>query len=88
MLVKNLLFQYARYNQWAHQRLLDLMKSLSADQHHAVVSSSFNSLYKTVLHMEVKVYTGAQRRTAKHPGIPLKDRGKSFEGIEEIVSNG
>ena len=44
MLVKTLLQRYARYNQWAHKRLLDLIKNLSTEQHHAVVPSSFNSL--------------------------------------------
>jgi uncharacterized damage-inducible protein DinB len=51
MLLKEYLLLYARYNQWAHKRLLDLTNSLSPEQHHAVVPSSFDSLYKTVFHV-------------------------------------
>jgi uncharacterized damage-inducible protein DinB len=51
MSVKELLLRYARYNQWAHKRLLDLINTLSAEQQHAMIPSSFNSLYKTVFHV-------------------------------------
>jgi uncharacterized damage-inducible protein DinB len=51
MLVKELLLQYARYNQWAHKRLLDLIGTLTAEQQHATIPSSFDSLYKTVFHI-------------------------------------
>jgi uncharacterized damage-inducible protein DinB len=51
MLVKELLVQYARYNQWAHKRLLDLIRGLTEDQQHEIIPSSFNSLYKTVFHI-------------------------------------
>jgi uncharacterized damage-inducible protein DinB len=51
MLVKELLLNYARFNQWAHQRLLDLICNLTEDEQHATVPSSFDSLYKTVLHV-------------------------------------
>ena len=49
--VKEMLQNYARFNQWAHERLLDAIGGLSADQHHAIVPSSFDSLYKTVFHV-------------------------------------
>jgi uncharacterized damage-inducible protein DinB len=51
MSVKDLLLQYAKYNQWAHKKLLDLIMELKPEQQHAVVPSSFNSLYKTILHV-------------------------------------
>ena len=46
MLIKDLLLNYARYNQWAHKRLLDLIRNLTREQQHATVPSSFDSLYK------------------------------------------
>src|SRR5580704_13374794 len=51
MTAKELLHYYACFNQWAHKRLLDLIGTLSSEQQHAIVPSSFNSLYKTVFHV-------------------------------------
>jgi uncharacterized damage-inducible protein DinB len=51
MIVQELLQNYARYNQWAHKKLLDLIGTLSNEQHHAVVPSSFDTVYKTVFHV-------------------------------------
>jgi uncharacterized damage-inducible protein DinB len=49
--MKNLLYQYAQYNLWAHQRLTTCILSLTFEQQHLEIQSSFNSLYKTVMHM-------------------------------------
>jgi uncharacterized damage-inducible protein DinB len=51
MVVSELLQNYARYNQWAHLKLLDLIGTLSEEQQHAIIPSSFDSLYKTVFHV-------------------------------------
>jgi uncharacterized damage-inducible protein DinB len=51
MVVKDLLQNYAEFNQWAHKKLLDLIGTLTAEQQHATVASSFDSLYKTVFHV-------------------------------------
>ncbi len=49
--MKELLKQYAAYNVWASQRIIDLMLTLSEDKHLQEVPSSFKSLLRTVLHM-------------------------------------
>ncbi|MBS1599578.1 MAG: hypothetical protein JST75_15240 [Bacteroidetes bacterium] len=49
--MKELIDQYAHYNLWAHKRLLDFINTLNMRQHHQQIASSFNSLYKTVLHV-------------------------------------
>ena len=49
--MKELLDQYATYNGWAHQRLLEKINTLSPAQHHQEVASSFSSLYKTLFHV-------------------------------------
>jgi uncharacterized damage-inducible protein DinB len=82
MLVKTLLLQYARYNQWAHNRLLDLIKTLSPDQQHADIPSSFNSLYKTVLH----VWVAEGLWLARLKQEPSKRPGDPFEGSMENLS--
>jgi uncharacterized damage-inducible protein DinB len=51
MQVKELLIKYARFSQWAHKRLLDQINTLTPEQHHTTVPSSFDSLYKTVFHI-------------------------------------
>jgi uncharacterized damage-inducible protein DinB len=49
--MKELLDQYARYNAWAHKKLLARINALNKRQQHQEVASSFNSLYKTVFHV-------------------------------------
>lgn len=49
--MKELLKQYAAYNIWANQRILDIIIALPEEKQLAGVLSSFNSLYKTVLHI-------------------------------------
>ena len=51
MKMKELLKQYAAYNIWASQRIFGIILSLPEEKQITEVPSSFNSLYKTVLHM-------------------------------------
>ena len=49
--MKELLKQYATYNVWASQRILDLILSLPEEKQLQEVPSSFSSLLKTILNM-------------------------------------
>lgn len=49
--MKELLTQLATYNIWANQKIMETILSLPDEKQIAEVPSSFNSLYKTVLHM-------------------------------------
>lgn len=49
--MKELLRQYAGFNIWASQQLLNVILSLPEEQQKQELPSSFNSLYRTVLHM-------------------------------------
>ena len=49
--MKELLKQLATYNLWANQKLTELILSLPEEKQTAELSSSFPSLYKTILHM-------------------------------------
>lgn len=49
--MKEILYEMSAYNLWATQRLLSTTSSLTEEQLHKVVSSSFNSIYKTFLHI-------------------------------------
>src|SRR5436190_7852419 len=49
--MKELLSQSAAYNAWANLKLLEVINGLAEEKQKAEVPSSFNSLYKTILHM-------------------------------------
>ena len=49
--MKELLKQYATYNVWASQRIIELVLTLPEEKQLQEVPSSFNSLLKTILHM-------------------------------------
>jgi uncharacterized damage-inducible protein DinB len=49
--MKELLQQYAAFNIWANQKITDAVLQLSEEKIHAEITSSFPSLYKTVLHL-------------------------------------
>ncbi len=48
--MNEMLSQYAAYNTWANARLIDTMSALTDAQLDTEISSSFNSLRKTVYH--------------------------------------
>jgi len=49
--MKEILIQLSAYHIWANQLLLNTIEQLPEEKQKQEVSSSFNSLYKTVLHM-------------------------------------
>ncbi len=82
MIVKELLLRYAQFNQWAHKRLLDLIRGLTPEQQHVIVPSSFDSLYKTVYHV-----WGAESLWLGRLNLaPIKISGDPFNGSMEELS--
>jgi uncharacterized damage-inducible protein DinB len=83
--MKELLKQFASYNIWANQKILDVILSLPEEKQLAEVPSSFNSLYKTVLHMWDSQSVWWQR-------MKLQERiilpGENFNGNMKDVVNG
>ena len=49
--MKDLLKEYAAFNVWANQKLTEVILLLPEETQHREMPSSFNSLYKTILHM-------------------------------------
>ncbi len=49
--MKDLLHQYAAHNLWANQQLIDVINQLTPSQIQQEITSSFPSIYKTVLHL-------------------------------------
>lgn len=81
--MKQLFQQYAAYNVWANKTLTDRIAQLPEEIIRKETPSSFNSLYKTVLHlMDVESIWWQRLKLAERVEWP----GKSFEGnFEELA---
>lgn len=83
--MKELLKQYAAYNIWASQRILDMILGLPEEKQLADVPSSFNSLYKTVLHMwDAESIWWQRMKMHERFVIP----SENFKGTMQDVANG
>jgi len=49
--MKELLKQYASYNSWANQRIIEIILALPEEKHLQAIPSSFNSIQATMLHL-------------------------------------
>lgn len=66
--------QYAEYNYWANEQMIDLILHLPAEQVHHLITSSFNSLFSTMLHMWSAETIWYQRiKLAEHINWPAKE---------------
>lgn len=75
--MKNLLTQYAAYNLWANELMLDYIKSLPGDLHYKEVFSSFSHLSATVQHMWDAESIWWQRMKLMEP---VRPPGTDFNG--------
>lgn len=82
--MKELLKQFAAYNVWATGRITDIILSLPEEKQQAEVTSSFNSLYKTILHMlDAENIWWQRMKLAERIIIP----SENFTGnMQELVS--
>jgi uncharacterized damage-inducible protein DinB len=83
--MKELLKQYAAYNIWASRRILDVILALPEEKQLAGVPGSFNSLYKTVLHIWDAESIWWQRMKMQER---LVRPGEDFNGTMQDVANG
>jgi uncharacterized damage-inducible protein DinB len=83
--MKELLMQFAAYNIWANQKLLDIINTLPEEKQKAELPSSFRSLYATVLHMWDAESIWWQRMKM-HERIIVPS--ENFNGTMQDVSNG
>lgn len=59
--MKNTLKAYTAYNLWANNEMIKCVEQLSYEQLHQTIESSFNSVFKTVLHIWDAEYIWLQR---------------------------
>jgi len=81
--MKDVLLKYARYNQWANQKLVSIITTQAPELLEKEIASSFNSIKKTILHMADAEYIWHVRLTN---GPPDKIPGKSGAGIEALAA--
>ena len=83
--MKEILQQFAAYNIWANQKIMEVILALPEEKQMTEVPSSFNSLYKTVLHMWDAESAWWQR-------MKLQERlvipSENFKGSMKDVING
>lgn len=77
--MKELILKYGRYNKWANDRLVSLMKKETPDLFFKPITSSFDSIGKTILHMADAEYIWLCRLTGE---MPDKIPGKSGATVE------
>jgi uncharacterized damage-inducible protein DinB len=67
--MKNTLKAYTSYNLWANNEMIKCVEQLSQEQLHQTITSSFNSVFKTILHIWDAEFIWLQRMQ----GNPIKD---------------
>lgn len=78
--MKKLFEQYASYNVWANHRLIFVLEQLDENTWYKQVPSSFDSLYKTVLHVWDSESVWLQRmRLHEHIIIPSDNFDPAFK---------
>lgn len=82
--MKQLLVQYAMYNSWANKKISETIASLSAEQQHQTIVSSFDSIFKTMLHlMDAEGMWWQRLKLAEHIERP----SASFKGeMPDLIS--
>ena len=83
--MKELLKQLSVYNIWANQRIIDVILSLPEEKQMAEISSSFNSLHRTLLHMWDAESMWWQRMKMHEHCLRPSD---NFKGVTRDAVNG
>jgi uncharacterized damage-inducible protein DinB len=81
--MKELLAQYATYNTWANQKLVDLVQVVSEEALNTEMPSSFKTIHTTLLHMWDAESIWWQRMKLQETIIPPSN---SFKGTTTDVA--
>ena len=82
--MKKILIQLAAYNAWANASLLSNIESLTEEQQHRSIKSSFPSLYLTVQHLLGAERTWWQRFQAiENTVIPKQPSSETFSELSK-----
>ena len=83
--MKKIFDQYAAYNLFANQRITEVIGNMTDEKIHMPIESSFDSIYKTLLHMWTSESVWWQRmKLVENPERPIE----SFTGpVNELINN-
>jgi uncharacterized damage-inducible protein DinB len=84
--MKELFLQYAAYNLWANRQLLDILDTLTPEQQHQEITSSFNSLYKTVQHVWFAESLWLQRIRKIPAVVPVDNFNGSMQELSAALT--
>ena len=86
-ILKEILVQYATYNLWANQRLINTINNLPEDVADAAITSSFSSIKKTLQHLNVVEFIWWQRLKLVESILPLEEKNQTAKEIgKELLS--
>lgn len=82
--MKELLQQYASFNVWATQRITDVISQLSEEKINAEITSSFPSMFKTVLHLlDAESIWWQRLKLQEHIERPSESFTGNFEELQK-----
>ena len=85
--MKELLVQYATYNLWANQQLINTINNLPEDVADTTITSSFSSIKKTLQHLNVVEFIWWQRLKLVESILPLEEKNQTTKEIgKELLS--
>lgn len=80
--MKQTLLQFAQYNLWANKLMVDAIQKLTPEQLDMTITSSFDSIRKTIMHTYAAEYVWLQRlQLAEHPVWVGNATDKSIEEV-------
>lgn len=86
--MRNTLKSYTAYNLWANNEMIKCVEKLSHEKLHQTIESSFNSVFKTILHIWDAEYIWLQRMQGNSiNGWPSKMMDKDGFSTNLFLSN-
>ncbi len=81
--MKETLLKYARYNQWANNKIVNLLTSQASEFIDSEITSSFPTIKKTILHIaDAELIWHSRLAGTPFPELPSKT-GASIESIKD-----
>lgn len=84
--MKELLVEFANYNKWANQKILEVAGQLNETQLHQEIGSSFSSIFKTLLHiLDADSIWWQRMKLAEVVEVPGKTFTGNFEELQQKI---
>lgn len=85
--MKEIFVQYANYNLWANQTMVNIIHQLGEGKDVAEITSSFNSIKMTVKHLHVAEFIWWQRlKLVENISLPEEKNQSTIEICKDLLS--